>query len=69
MPIAIDTKYKLKAKDRKALTHYLTGTAGITVTAKKMDVTRQQVYTMATVIFRHAGSTGALDIEAILKNY
>lgn len=69
MPIAITTKYKLKAKDKKALSQYLNSEVGIQATAEALNTTRQRIYTMATAIIRHAASTGKIDIEAVIKDY
>lgn len=65
----LSTPYKLKASSRKALAKFLNGEAGINETAQAMSTTRQRVYTMATAIFRHAASSGKLDIKVILKDY
>lgn len=70
MPInVLNTPYKLKPKHRKALTSYLTGQAGLEKTATAMGVTRQRVYTMSAVIFKHAASSGKIDIQALIKDY
>jgi len=69
MPIVITSKYKLSAAAKKALLKFLKGEAGVNDTAAKLNTTRQRVYTMATAIFRHAATTGKLDIEAVIKDY
>lgn len=61
--------YQLTATQRKVVLDHLQGRKGFLATAEQLGVTKQRLYTMLAVIFRHASSTGTIDAKELLKNY
>lgn len=61
--------YKLTRTQRKALLDHLEGRVAFIETSRRLGVTKQRLYTMLAVIFRHAAGTGKIDAATLLKDY
>lgn len=69
MPINQLTPYKLTKTQKLALENYLAGKVGVDQTAAIFGASRQRIYTIVTLIMRHAGTTKTIDVKELLKNY
>lgn len=61
--------YKLTATQRKAILDHLEGRKGFLATAQRLGVTKQRLYTMLAVIFRHSTGEGRIDAKELLTHY
>lgn len=65
---ASDT-YRLTKPARKALAAYLRGEAPLQVTADKMGISRQRVYTISSAILRSVVMNKGIEVDELLANF
>lgn len=69
MPINQLAPYRFTKEQRNAVEQYLTGKMGINEAAAVFGATRQRMYTIVSLIARHAATTGAINAKELLKKY